>query len=334
MTERRTGRRTLLRGLAAAALAISAIMSGADGTSAQAKLRIGIQSIPPDELMKAKDWFSKYGLAVDLVQFSSGGDMMQAFVAGRIDVANGGSTRLVTLAANQPELFKIIAVHQFGGERYGVLVPTDSKAKSLEDLKGKRIGMLPGSGASEAFALYLKKKHLEESDFQLVNMKAQDIRSAVQQKLVDAGIAWEPHVAIAETLGAAKRIASMKDVTESPNFYFVSRKFAEANPKAVAQFLAGLIDLARTVRTDPAQASTLASEHVGQRGVSVPKEAMELAFSRIQIGRKVGEDLIAELVPIAESMKASNRIQTVPDFMRLVDNSFYEEAERLVRARD
>src|SRR5512141_226529 len=65
-------------------------------------IKVGIQAVPPDEVYAARDWGARYNLKVDLGSFSSGGDLLQAFVAGRVDVGNGGSGRLVSMAAQQP----------------------------------------------------------------------------------------------------------------------------------------------------------------------------------------------------------------------------------------
>src|SRR5690606_10565978 len=70
-------------------------------------IRVGVQSIPPDAVFMAKDWLGPHGLKADISEFSSGGDMMQAFIAGKLDIADGGSGRLVTLAATQPDFFYI-----------------------------------------------------------------------------------------------------------------------------------------------------------------------------------------------------------------------------------
>lgn len=46
----------------------------------------------------ARDWLKPYGIQADVSEYSSGGDMTQVFVAGNLDIADGGSGRLVTLA--------------------------------------------------------------------------------------------------------------------------------------------------------------------------------------------------------------------------------------------
>jgi ABC-type nitrate/sulfonate/bicarbonate transport system substrate-binding protein len=309
------------RALLVAGLALSA------GSPAQAQqpvlIRVGVQSIPPDAVFMAKDWLAPRGLKAEISEFSSGGDMMQAFIAGKLDIADGGSGRLVTLAATRPDFFYIIGIRQSGGDRYGLVVPANSGAKSIHELKGKKIGTVSGSGSNSTFRVYLQKNGLAEKDFQMVNMKVQDMQAALKQNLVDAAVAWEPQVALAETGGAGKRIVSMKGVNESPDFVLVSREFADAHPEAVARFLAAAGDEADLIRDNAAEAGQLAAGFMARKGVQADPKALGLALSRINVNPEVRPEMITELTPIAESMLAANRIKQMPDFNKLVNTRFY-----------
>lgn len=313
---------SLARRILSLAAAVGISFSWAAHAQQATPVRVGVQSIPPDAVFMAKDWLGPYGLKAEVSEFSSGGDMMQAFIAGKLDIADGGSGRLVTLAATNPEFFYIIGVRQTGGDRYGVLVPSKSDAKSIQDLKGRKVGTVSGSGSNSTFRLFLEKNGLAEKDFQMVNMKVQDMQSALQQGLLDAAVAWEPQVALAETAGVARRLVSLKGVNESPNFYLVSRKFADANPDAVARFLAAATEEAELIRNNPAEAGRLAAGFMAKKGVQADPKAMALALSRINVNPEIQADMIAELVPVAESMLAANRIKAVPDFKKLVKSDF------------
>jgi NitT/TauT family transport system substrate-binding protein len=322
---------TIFRALISSLVFASLMLSEGARAQSLGTIRVGVQSIPPDAVFQAKDWLAPYGLKAEISEFASGGDMMQAFIAGKIDVSDGGSGRLVTLAATQPDLFYIIGNRQSGGDRYGVLVPTKSAASSIHALRGKKIGVVGGSGSSSTFRLYLQKNGLSESDFAMVNMKVQDMQSALQQGLLDAAVAWEPQVALAESAGVAKRIISLKGVNESPNFYLVSRKFADANPTAVARFLAAAWEESELIQKRPAEAGRLAAAFMSRKGVQVDAAAMGVALSRINVDPQIKREMIAELVPIAESMLAANRVKHVPDFARLVNTQFYEASIPLRR---
>lgn len=328
-------RRVVLKNLVmSAALALAAAAGHCGLAQAQtSEVRVGLQAVPPDEVYRAKDFGKPYDLKLDLSSFSSAADSLKAFLAGRVDVANGGSARLVTMAAMQPDTFYIIAANQYGGDRYGVIVRTDSPYKTIQDLKGKKLGAVAGSGTFNTFRVFLEKNGLKESDFQIVNMKVEDLRAAVQRGIIDGAVAWEPHVAIAEKMGDVKRIVSMAGVNESPNFVLVSRAFADKNPDAVVKYVATLIDLANFIKTQPAEAGKLAAANLSKAGVAVDPAAIELALTRIKMDPEVTDALLEELVPVAQSMAAAGKIPAVPSFKALVRPEFYQKAIELAHAK-
>jgi len=314
--------------LSAALLATAATVSHAQDT-----IRLGLQAVPTDELYQAKDWAAPYDLNTEISTYSSAGDSLKAFLAGRVDVVSGGAARLVTMAAKQPDVFHIVAANQYGGDRYGVMVGPDAEYKSIKDLKGKKIGMVSGSGAHGTLMLYLERNGMSPKDFQFVNMKVEDIAAAVNRGVVDAGLAWEPHVALAEVNGTVKRIQSMKGVNESPNFILVNRDYAKNNPEAVAKYIASMMDVSALISEDPKKAGEMIAEQLGKSGVNIPPKAMELAVSRIVVDPKIEDRLLAELPSIAESMIAAGRIDSMPDFEKLVDTQYYDRAVELHKSK-
>lgn len=328
-----TRRSILLNILGSAGFALALTVGHANVAAATDEIRIGLQAVPPDEVYKARDFGKPYDLKLDLSSYSSGADSLKAFLAGRVDVANGGSARLVTMAAQQPETFYIVAANQYGGDRYGVIVRSDSPYKAIQDLKGKKLGAVTGSGTYNTFRVFLEKNGLKESDFQIVNMKVEDLRAAVQRGIIDAAVAWEPHVAIAEKMGDIKRIISMEGVNESPNFVLVSRSFADKNPDVVAKYIATLIDLADFIKNEPAEAGKLAADKISQSGVKVDPSAIELSLTRIKMDPAVTDKLLNELIPVAKSMAAAGKIPAVPDFKSLVRTDLFDKATALSSAK-
>ena len=198
--------------------------------------------------------------------------------------------------------------------------------KTIADLKRKKIGAVTGSGSYGTFLLYLDKQGLSEKDFAIVNMKVEDLRASVEHGIIDAGIAWEPHVAIAETLGGVRRIASMDGVNESPNFVLARRTFLESQPDLVVRYIATLIELEKFIQADPGEAGRLAAAEIGKGGVAVKPEAMALALRRIKLSPRLTPALLGELEEIAKSMLSTGKIKQMPDFAALARYDLYDRA--------
>jgi len=142
-----SSRRALLQG-GAAALALA----GAPMVRAQAtKIRIGFWPVAaglPFFAAIEKGYFKEAGLDVEPLKFAGAQQVMEAMLSGRSDgSSNGtGSANLGIGEIAQPGLFKIFCTNpsnaKFVLEEF--LVPKDSPAKKMADLKGKRVASGPG----------------------------------------------------------------------------------------------------------------------------------------------------------------------------------------------
>lgn len=145
----RVTRRHVVRGGAAA------LVLGTLGASARAqggpKIRIGYWPIAaglPFYTAIERGFFKDAGLDVEPLRFAGAQQVMEAVLADRADgTANGtGSANIAIGELAAPGTFKIFCANPSNVKNVldEVIVPKDSPAKSIADLKGKRIGSGPG----------------------------------------------------------------------------------------------------------------------------------------------------------------------------------------------
>lgn len=134
----------------AAAGATSAMISGVS-RAADDKILIGYWPIAaglPFYLALEKGLFKAAGVNVEAVRFASPSQIAEAMVAGRIHgSANGTASAALGLAEIvSPGLLKIVCSNPSNYKHVldEFLVPIDSTAKSIKDLKGKKIACGPG----------------------------------------------------------------------------------------------------------------------------------------------------------------------------------------------
>jgi sulfonate transport system substrate-binding protein len=96
---------------------------------------------------------------------------------GDLPIIIGRSTGLRT---------KILFSYTRFGSSY-ITGPIDSPAKSLEDLKGKRLAVFKGTASQLTLGRILKKHGLTERDFKTVSMDGDTLRAAIATKDVDGG---------------------------------------------------------------------------------------------------------------------------------------------------
>lgn len=101
--------------------------------------------------------FQKNGLDVHIIGFSGGTKMHQALAADGIDIGFGSGPQMILTAKGSP--MKAVAEMAGAPLVFAMIVPYDSPIKSLDDLKGKKIGVsgIPSLSSFMAEELALKK---------------------------------------------------------------------------------------------------------------------------------------------------------------------------------
>jgi sulfonate transport system substrate-binding protein len=160
-------------------------------------------------------------LANGLVDFAHHGDL--PIIIGR---ATGLRTRL---------LFSYTRL----GPSY-ITGPGDTTAKSLHDLKGKRLAVFKGTAGQLTLGRILKKHGLTERDFKTVSMDNDTLKAAIATKEVDAGLI--PPFDL-EARGVGKLIYSTGPDPEltSLGVFWVSEEFEKKYPEIVQRVVTTLI---------------------------------------------------------------------------------------------
>ena len=180
------------------ALALAALMTLLGGARAQEArpdvITMAYQPLVavPEGAMKQKHWFEDAaGVPVTWQNFSSGGDVNTAFAAGAVDFGLVGLPVFVSgLAQHIP--YKLIAIFDIPGTADGLVVRKDAGIKTIQDLKGKRIGVPLGSGADYMLQAVLKENGLAADDVIPVNLQPQPIVAAWSTGQIDAALIWAP----------------------------------------------------------------------------------------------------------------------------------------------
>lgn len=144
-----SSRRQVLQGAGAllGTLAMPAIVRAQSGP----KIRIGYWPIAaglPFYAAVELGYFKEAGLNVEVIKFAGAQQIMEGMLADRVDgSANGtGSANLAVGEIAAPGTFKIFCSNPSNVKNVldEVIVPIGSPAKTMADLKGKRIGSGPG----------------------------------------------------------------------------------------------------------------------------------------------------------------------------------------------
>lgn len=201
--------------------------------------------------------FQKDGIKVQWNNFKGAGPAVnESFANGLVDITwigdlpgiIGKSSRLDT---------KLIAFSGTQDNTYLVVAP-DSPAKSIADLKGKRIGFFKGTNLHLSIINVLKKYGFSEKDFRFVNMDGPVAYSALASGDIDA-IWSSSYIFPVVDRGIAKVIYSTKnepDVYKTSGYVLVNSKFEQKYPEVVQRVVNVLVKQA-AAESNPAYKNEL-----------------------------------------------------------------------------
>lgn len=226
-----------------------------------AKVRVAYAPVVlnlPSYIAQDRGLFAKAGLNVEYTSFSSANDMINALVAGQVDVVTGVSlVPILNLEAQSPGKARVFLHSLMTAETPydGVVVKKDSPIQGLADLVGKKVGVFPGTTATNLMKAALKKQGIDPAKVELVTLPPPSHLSALETGAVDALLAYEPTLSTALDQGARRIFGSIFADLLSPSpisSSVVSRKFASEHPDVFKKFAAVLDQAITQIRHDTA----------------------------------------------------------------------------------
>lgn len=236
-------------------------------------------------------------------QFASGGDVVQAFGAGSVDVGMLGSSP-ATIALSKPlELpIKVVWIQEVIGQAEALVV-RDKSIATVADLAGKRVAVPFSSTSHYSLLQAINDAGLDpNNDVKLINLAPEAMQAAWDGGEIDAAWVWNPVLGQLEKSGT--QIFSSADTAKAgkPTYDLsaATTEFMEANPTFMKQWATAQDYAVKLIADTPDDA---AESIAIQMGVS-PNDVSDLFSGYIYLpaeqqgsadwlGGKVGNDLIA-----------------------------------------
>lgn len=202
--------RTLIPALAALAIAGQAF--------AAEKLRVGYLRVMDDAqaiLAYEGGYYEKHGLDVELVEFTSGTDLIKAIVGGQLDTGVLGFTNAASWSSRGADL-KVVGGAQHGF--HAIVVREDANIESVADLKGKTLAsQREGSTADTVLrGVVLKDAGLEPGDVNVLGVSPQVAVQSLVGNRVEAAFLFEPQASIAKLVAPVTQIYEIGEVWPFP----------------------------------------------------------------------------------------------------------------------
>lgn len=306
-------RRTLVKSAAAASLAGLARSVLAQSRT---KLRVGYLHTPAVDgqiwLGQQSGAWTKRGLDLELVQFTTGLELFQAMIGGSLDVLSTGAVVSNFPARGQGRVFLLNDIEYATAQ----LWVRDDAIQSIADLKGKQISTTTGTTAHVFLDRALRSAKLDPTkDVQIVNQRMAEAVTSFVSGAVAAVALWVPFDQTVK-----QKVPNARKIIDASAFFpeaaimggWAARNdFYDTNKAALASLVAGWVEANDAMLANfDAAAETLQKTQYKDVPLGEFKDAMK--FSKYYTS--------AEWRKLYQDGTATKWLQQVTDFFATAGN--------------
>lgn len=274
--------------------------------------------------------FKKAGVDVKYTVVEDPVQRFNALKSGSLDAI---ATTPDTFSRTTAQGIKTVQVLGLDASVGGDGLVAENKIKSVEDLKGSKVGVSPGSTSQWFLAYVLNQEGMSLKDVEQVDMTSGDAGSAFATGKIPAAVTWEPWLSKAQKNPDGHVVVSTEKypdiITDQVAF---DPDFLKQNPDSVKAFIKGYVDAVDLLKSDPDKALQDVTDYLGQSPDEI-KATMKtvpiwgLDESRQYYGTKDDPGPIYAIFDkSAKFWKDSGEIKTTPDAKAAIDPSFLEQA--------
>ena len=245
--------------------------------------------------------FKKHELDVRINTGPSGSAMVAFLVNGQIEsafgseiagVANHNLDPNVVVVAQATRLVRWIAV-------------VGRNVDTLDQLKGKKVGIARGSGGEVFWLAMIDKLKLNPADYTVVNVEAPEMVAALERGNIDAYVVWEPWV----TRGLAaikntKVLRTQEGILEQGVYVYMNRGWIQKNPAPAEAFIRALADATDLISRDRKRAAKDVSDFLKNLDPAMVEQLMAKLTFEMELS-----DFTVNLFRLAEAqLKAQGKL--------------------------
>ncbi|ELS04711.1 ABC-type nitrate/sulfonate/bicarbonate transport system, periplasmic component [Xenococcus sp. PCC 7305] len=262
--------------------------------------RVGINNWPGfDIVLYAQEtgMFKNRGLEVELVRFQNGSDAARAMLRGSVDAAFGSLWEVKQIdPGNDKPIFVLVTNISAGSD--GIV--TQPNFKSVEDLKGKKVGAKLGTVNHLILLEALKLYDLKPTDVEIDNISNQAAAQKMQKSLLDAAVIWEPLLSNTAQNIQGNIVYTTKDLDSLVIDGLVTRSETLDNKEEeLTRFIVTWFDLMEVVDNKSNEVFEIVSQQLDQTPESFAQDYAGLKKGDIAMNRRMfkNQGRLSEILP-------------------------------------
>ncbi len=260
--------------------------------------------------------FVPAGTAVQVFPFESPTDGKNAVVTGTVDFGIYGLAAATLGAANGEPVVVVGAACNRG---MAVVAGINSSINSIKDLKGKKVGIWPGSTQEVVILDRLSAEGMSIKDIQPIRVSFSDMAPALARGDLDAYVGAEPGPGISLANGTGKIVEyPYSTPTGSLNMVLSTRReLIQKDPELIRTLLKIHRKASEYAMGNRDAFVMMAMQKLGQQ-----KPSIEKAAPNVELTWNIDDLFLKEAHYYGTQMLAKKQIRQLPDYKTFIDPSF------------
>lgn len=313
---------TMLSRRSAVALALAAF-AGTAAVSAPAfaqdrTIKVGTLKLIHGITPYFYEQFAPEGVTIEVVPFESPTDGKNAVVTGTVDFGIYGlAAATLGAAAGEP----VVVVGAACNRGMAVVSGVDSDIDTIADLKGKKVGIWPGSTQEVVILDRLSAEGMTIKDIQPIRVSFSDMAPALERGDLDAYVGAEPGPGISLAKGVGKIVEyPYSTPTGSLNMVLTTRQEQIDDDPELVRMLLGIHKKASEYAMENRDAFVeTAMQKLGQQRPSI-----EEAAPNVELTWNIDDKFIEQANYYGTQMLDKKQIRQLPDYTTFIDTEFVE----------
>jgi ABC-type nitrate/sulfonate/bicarbonate transport system substrate-binding protein len=266
-------------------------------------------------------YFAEEGFVVRV--FPSGPVCVEALLYGDADFAEMGDAAFLSLASRYPYVW--VCAHAGGASRDRIIARNDAGIESVEDLKGKKIGIQFGTSCMAGMLKLTKARGLSlRRNKELINIKPADMVMTLKSGEIQVLCCSEPVPSKALAMTACHEVSTLEGYGSNfPMGIAVKDEYARKNPEIVKSMLRALIRAETFISNHLEQAISIQSSATGE-DPDIIRSAMTYHFYHVGLA----EESCQSLAVVGQFLEDEGTIDTAPAVEDIVDDRYLKELGR------
>jgi len=319
---RKGSRLPLLFGTLFAIALLAGCQSGPERSASSARKQVTIAVSPllgstAIYVADEKGYFRQEGLDATLQRHASGQMSLQAVLSGKADFAAVAETPIAYAAVEGKPLAVVATIAEI--DRAALIVARKDRGISQGvDLKGKKVGVAPGTSGDFFLHIYLMTSYIDPKQVSTVNLPSEQIVNALLSGKVDAVSTWSPL-----TMALQEKLGGNAVLLDEPGLYtltwnlVVTRDLARRDPDSIVRVLRAIVRANRFIAERPGEAQAITARNIGTEVADVAKE-----WADCKPTASLDQSLILDLEDQARWIVKREAVGIeVPNFLDFIDTT-------------